>query len=414
MAARRSTPRQQPQRSQPAAARPAPARGSAAQATAAIMKQKDPSSVFDDEEDGEAHLVKVDVAALESITKSEIREQVDTAHRYPRNVLAFLEEAKALVSVSPETAQSCMYRLERFDAATGQMKPLVGPSVRLAEMCASSWRNLHTAARIIDIGAAEVTAQALCWDLEKNIRIGIEVQRGIMTSGKGGRAPKRYGDDMIRVTCMAAISIALRNAIFRVIPKALVDEIFATAQQVATGPTDEKFQENRARALAWLDKNRVPQERAFAQLGIGSADEITRDHLAMLIGIANAVKAGERTIDECFPVARPAPTPGTVSKATAAEDLISRAKKSTPPPPPANDGAITAEQVLAELHAALEEWQALDRTAGLAIIETWSPAEMRIAYDWAVANNDPDVTDDQLPERPSFVDIAERQPGEEG
>src|SRR5678816_4803120 len=88
---------------------------------------------------------------------------------------------------------------------------IVGPSVRFAEVVASSWGNIRSGARIIDIDDKFITAQGQCFDLEKNICVQVEVKRRI--TKKDG---KRYDDDMIGVTGNAACSISLRNAVFKV------------------------------------------------------------------------------------------------------------------------------------------------------------------------------------------------------
>ena len=92
----------------------------------------------------------------------------------------------------------------------------------MGEICLTAWGNAHAATKITEIGEKQVTAQAVCWDLEQNVRIAVEVRRRI-TDKRGNK----FNDDMIGVTCNAAASIALRNAIFKVIPRAFVDDLFA-------------------------------------------------------------------------------------------------------------------------------------------------------------------------------------------
>jgi hypothetical protein len=72
-----------------------------------------------------------------------------------------------------------------------------------------------------------VTAQGVCHDLQSNTFIAYEVRRRI--TGKGDR---KYSDDMIGVTGNAASSIALRNAILKIIPKVFWDGIYQAARQV--------------------------------------------------------------------------------------------------------------------------------------------------------------------------------------
>jgi hypothetical protein len=241
-------------------------------------------------------LVRPEVGAIEAISRSEISAQLDAAHKYPRSATRFLKEAIDLVTYSREIAEACMYSLPRGG------KMLTGKSVRLAEICASCYGNMHVGARVIDIGPAEVTAQAIAWDLERNVRITIEAQRGIV--GKRGR----YDDDMIRVTGMAAISVALRNAIFRVIPGALTDAVYAKAKAVAIGDV-ETLGKRRDEVLLRFGRMGVTPERVFARLGVKAVEEVLVEHLELLIGLGTSIKSGEVSLDEAFPPVVPAPAP---------------------------------------------------------------------------------------------------------
>lgn len=241
-------------------------------------------------------IVVPEVGALEAISRSEIAAQLDAAHRYPRSTSRFLKEAIDLSTYSREVAEACMFSLPRGG------KMITGKSVRLAEICASAFGNMHVGARVIHVGEVDVTAQAIAWDLEKNVRVTIEAQRGIV--GKRGR----YDDDMIRVTGMAAISVALRNAIFRVIPGALTDAVYAKAKAVAVGDV-ETLGQRRDEVLLRFGRMGITPERILARLGLKEPSEIQVEHLEQLIGIGTSIRSGECSLDEAFPAVVPAPAP---------------------------------------------------------------------------------------------------------
>jgi hypothetical protein len=237
----------------------------------------------------------------------------------------------------------------------------------------------------------------------------IEAQRSIV--GKYGR----FSDDMIRVTGMAAISIALRNAIFRVIPRAYVDDIYTAAKSCAVGDA-KTLVARRDEWLAWLGKKGIGPERIFARLEVAGAADIGLEHLAILIGIGSSLKSGELQLDDAFPPPVSA-APGPVRAKTAALDTLVNTHKAAAPvaaPPPANEvtpPTLTWPLVQAELVQADGAWQGEDR---LPLIMAWTPEQMRLAYDWAAAFNS-EVDDDKLPERPAFTVLKiERQPGEDG
>lgn len=243
----------------------------------------------------DAQVVQVSMNAVGAITKSEVEAQLDAAHKYPRSITRFLQEASNLACLTVEIAESCIYSLPRDG------KTITGPSVRLAEICASAYGNLHVGARVLDAEEKEIVSQGVAWDLQKNLRATIEVRRRI--TGRNGR---RYSDDMVTTTGNAGASIALRNAIFRVIPRAYVNQIYDKARKVAVG--DAKTLVNkRGELLDRLLKLGVTQDRVLLRLEKTGVEDIGVADLEVLIGLGTAIKQGETTIDEAFPA--PAPSP---------------------------------------------------------------------------------------------------------
>ena len=253
-----------------------------------IEEQNQALMIADDEGTG---IQVQQVSAIAAITRSEVESQLDAAHKYPRSIKRFLDEANAMVSRSVDVASMCFYSLPRDG------KQIMGPSVRLAEIAASAYGNLHVGARPLEVqdGDTVCTAQGVAWDLQKNLRVTVEKTRRI--TGKSG---KRYSDDMVITTQNAAASIALRDAIFRVIPRAYIDEVFKRARAVAVGDA-KAIGERRVNAVAALTKMGATQERILAALGRAEVEAITLDDLERLIGNFTAIKDGSTTVDDAFP-----------------------------------------------------------------------------------------------------------------
>lgn len=245
----------------------------------------------------ENQVVHVSSGAVGAIVKSEVEAQLDAAHKYPRSVSRFLKEATTLATLTVDVAESCIYSIPRDG------KLIAGPSVRLAEICMSAYGNLHAGARVVDAGEKAVTAQGVAWDLEKNLRVTLEVDRKIV--GKSGR---RFSEDMINVTGAAAASIALRNAVFRVIPRSYVNSIYEHVKRVAVGDA-KTLDQRRSAVLDRLQKIGVPQDRVLAKLEKRGVEEIGLEDLEILIGLGTSIKNNEASIDVLFPPVAPAPTP---------------------------------------------------------------------------------------------------------
>lgn len=228
--------------------------------------------------------------ALHQLQRAEIDTQISTAKKYRRDVGQFLADARDMVGIDEETAAACSYNLRRGGNS------IQGPSVRLAEIAASCWGNLRYGSRVVDITDTHVIAQGFCHDLQRNVAYSTEVMRKI-TDRRG----QRYSDDMITVTANAACAIAGRNAIFKVIPGAYINQISAAAMDVVAGeevPLEEQRQNvvNRLQTAYGIDKDRV-----LAVIGCASVESITRDDVRELISLGSAIKDGAITADEAFP-----------------------------------------------------------------------------------------------------------------
>jgi hypothetical protein len=243
--------------------------------------------------------------------------QVATAKAYPRNVRRATENARTVATLTKEAANDCTYTVPRA------RKSITGPSVHLAKIIAQQWGNLRISNKVVDIDLKHVTSQAVCWDLETNIAIQTEVKRLII--GKEGR----FSDDMITVTGNAANSISLRNAIFAVIPKSVTDSIYDAAIRKITGDltTKELLVAERTKIMdGFRDVYNVTEEEVLRAIGITALDNIKKEDIATLIGIGNALKSGDTTVDEAFKGKRVQVKSVESSKLDRIIGLITRAK----------------------------------------------------------------------------------------
>lgn len=230
-------------------------------------------------------------SALESIERAQIDIQVATAHKYPRAALSVIKKnIISFATLDEETAEGCFYVLPRGG------KEIRGPSVRLAEMATTCYGNISAGAREIANDGKNITVQAVCHDLENNVRIAIEVKRKIVD--KNG---KTYNEDMQTTTGNAARSIALRNAIFKVIPMALIRPAYDAARKVAIGDA-ETLVSRRTRAMEAFAKMGATAERVLAAIGKKTIEDIDLPALETLQGIRTAIKDGDTTVDESFPL----------------------------------------------------------------------------------------------------------------
>lgn len=241
-----------------------------------------------------AEIIEVKQAdVLQALNRAEIDIQIATAKQYPRDINAVLNKIATYATMDRETAEDCFYVLRREDKQ-GNVNVIEGLSVRMAEIIAGAWGNLRVQARIIGNDGRQITAQAICHDLETNFAVSKEVKRSIVTK-KG----YTFSEDMQVVTGNAACSIALRNAVLTVIPKAVTKRIINDVKQVALGQSID-LEQSRQNVIQYFAKLGVKQDQLFLYLGVKSAQEIDKQKIFELRATANAIKEGTTTVEECF------------------------------------------------------------------------------------------------------------------
>lgn len=274
-------------------------------------------------------VIVTEVSVYEAQDKAMIDMQIATAKRYPRNVQRAIQNSMAIITLDAETAKTCHYSVPRGN------KSVSGPSVHLAKILAQNWGNMRIEAKVVATDEKHVTSQAVAFDLETNLAIKVEVKRSIV--GKFGR----YNDDMITVTGNAGNSIALRNAVLAVIPKGVVDKCYNTAKAMITGDVSDetKLIARRKQVVDGLkDTYGVVEKDILAAIGKQAINHITADDIIVLIGIGQAIKDGDTTVEEAFKGGRPPSETVTFESV----DLLFQSKKETLTP----DELKNAERII--------------------------------------------------------------------
>ncbi len=242
----------------------------------------------------ENQITRIDRAeAIEALNRSEIDIQIATAKKYPRDVQQSINRVRALALQDEDTAQECFYSLRR-SGQDGNSNVVEGPSVRFAEIVAASWGNLRVASQVVSNDGKFITARGVCLDLETNVAVSSEVQRRI--TNKYG---KTFSEDMQVVTGNAAAAIAFRNAVFKVVPKAVTAAVLKDIKDAAIGKAMDV--ENASQKMfAYFAKIGVTEPMILTYFGLSSRDEITAEMIVELRGACTAIKEGTSTAREMF------------------------------------------------------------------------------------------------------------------
>ncbi len=275
---------------------------------------------------------------LQAINRAEIDIQIATAKQYPRDLNATLNKIATYATMDKETAEDCFYVLRRKDK-DGNDALIEGLSIRMAEIIASAWGNLRIQARIIGNDGRMITAQAICHDLESNVAVCKEVSRSIVTK-KG----YTFSQDMQIVTGNAASSIAFRNAVLAVIPKAVTKKIINEVKQVALGQAID-VETSRKNCIANFARAGVTEAMICQYLGIKAIAEIDKERLFELRATWNAIKEGTTTVHETFiaPALEAKAQEEANKKATSAADKAAAAMAQATGAAPVNADPETGE-----------------------------------------------------------------------
>jgi hypothetical protein len=278
-----------------------------------------------EETSGDIAVIEEQPQAIRQMVEGEISMQVATAKRYPRSLAKFKSKLSEMVRLNKDVAESCYYILRRSG------KPIIGPSVRMAEMAVAAYGNCRVAGRIISTDHDNVTLEGVAFDMENNTAWYVQTVRRLLDS-KGNR----YSDDMVITSTNAGVSIVVRNAALRMIPRALIDEALADAKAVVAGSMKDLAGARRG-ALKKCVELGISNERMFAFLEVGGEEDMTVTHIVELSGALNAIADGQATVAEVFPAA-------TGNGSEAAGRRTFGRKKAEPPATekPAPSGVVSA------------------------------------------------------------------------
>ena len=220
---------------------------------------------------------------------SEIDQQVATAKQYPRDIKSVAETMRSMATMDLEMAESCFYCLERKKKGGG-VEHIRGPSIKLAEIALSCWGNVRAEVRIASSNSSHVTAEAACWDLQTNTAIKLTHKRQVFNFSGAAE-----------LAAQAASAIALRNAIFKIIPSAITKTVFnecmaALQAEASKTPIDKRVQ----RMIEAFAKFDVSIAQLCEHAGIENRTQFTEEHLSNLTLLHTAIKTGETTAATAF------------------------------------------------------------------------------------------------------------------
>jgi len=235
----------------------------------------DKNEIIVPEED--IQIIESNVAQMESAA---IDIQISTAKAYPRVLSDVREKVLTLATIDQETAVSCHY------AKPVGGKQIVGPSVRLAEIIVATYGNLRCKSYVVDEKLKSVTVRADAWDLESNSAISVEVTRSLMN-----KLGKRYPDHLVITTSNAALAIAYRNAVYKIVPMSLFKDQTNKIKAVAAG-SGKTLQQQAVDCVNAFADYKIDEKEFLQIANLRRLDDITVDDIIGMRSVYTSLKDG--------------------------------------------------------------------------------------------------------------------------
>lgn len=235
--------------------------------------------------------VKFEQVDVSTVQDSKLNSQIALARQFPRDIKRAVKNSIDIVTLDIQSASSCTY------SVLNEGKAVTGCTVHLAKTIAQNWGNMYIEAKTTNIEQKYITGQAIAIDLENNLSYKVEVKRSIVNH-KG-----RFSDDMVTVIGNAANSIAMRNAILSVIPRAVIDKVYNEAKKTITGDLHDidKLQAKRKEVFENLNQlYQVTEQEILLAIGKSSIDYVSSDDIIVLIGVTTGIKDGDTTVETAF------------------------------------------------------------------------------------------------------------------
>lgn len=257
--------------------------------------------------------------------QDEMKMLVSVAQQYPRNPEKALEQARAIILMDPETAEDSYYVLP---APQGGSKPLIGPSIRMAEIIAQQWGRVVFDSRLVDQDERTITVQGRAMDLQNMTTYSETLTRSIWSTKQG----KRYSESVIINTIRSAQSIVVRNCILKIVPRAYANKLVQEAMAIVEGK-EKSLEERREAALQYGEKLGLTEKEMCAYLGVESSMQIGPDALRNLRGVFTAIRDGMVSLDVFRPKVERTEVEPPVMTATVSAPEAARKTPSAPQEP---------------------------------------------------------------------------------
>ena len=217
------------------------------------------------------------------------------AKRFPRDPhQAFAEIMEACSHAG--LANEAMYSYPR----AGQT--VTGPSIRLAEVMATCWRNLEHGVRELSRSKEASEMEAFCWDTERNVKASQRFTVRHLVDLRSGARPTKDEREIYELTANMGAR-RKRAMILAILPPDLVDAAIAQCDLTLQGKADVPMGDRLDNMAKRFTKYGVTLELIEMRLGHKLAQTLPTE-LAEMQKIYNSLKDNMSSASDWFAVKR--------------------------------------------------------------------------------------------------------------
>lgn len=244
------------------------------------------------------------VSAGATLMRIENETMMSVAVQRPRDERKILKAALDELDIVPALATRCFYSIPYIENKGKQNERTVyvsGASINSARNLLRRWGNASTAALIESEDDEKVVLAGVFVDMETNVRFKRPFAVTKWQHRRGGGA-YRLSNERLMMAIQAGASKAERNAILAGLPDWLVQSYYDKARAIAA--KDAKDGGTVSKITTTFLAFGVTREMLERLIGkhLGKLDE---NDLVHLRGLANALRDGEKDVDEVFGVGAP-------------------------------------------------------------------------------------------------------------
>jgi hypothetical protein len=237
------------------------------------------------------------VAQGATLVRLENTTQMSVAIQRPRDEREILRKSLAELDIYPSLAKEALYsKPVGKDPETGKQRFADGLSIRAAESLGNRWQNSAYACEISEETDEYIILAGVFMDYETNTRHVFPMRVSKSYRSKQGQMV-RYSSDRLDTVIAAHKSKLLRETILRSLPAGLKAEYEKKVRELLTAESPEVRRQKMVLAFKKFGIDEAGLEKIRGGRKIA---DFTHDDLDELIGVFNALKEGEITVDSLF------------------------------------------------------------------------------------------------------------------